>query len=443
VTVGVGRGAQLGILIKEGAALETSERVTTAAFDKTGTLTRGRPEVTDVIVSGMGEGELLGLAASLERNTRHPLGAAIVGKAREEGLKPMEASGFRTVGGKGVEGLVDGRMVLAGNPAMLKEKGIAMPGALKSKVTRLEGQGKTPVLVAVDGRVRGVIAVADELKPSSVEAVKALRGMGLKAVMITGDNERTARAIAKRAGIDDVRAGVLPGEKAEEVKRLQSAGEVVAFVGDGINDAPALAQADVGIAIGSGTDVAVESGDIVLVKSDLMDVPASIHLGRKVISRIRQNLFWAFAYNTALIPLAAGALYPLFGLTFRPEFAGFAMAMSSVTVVSLSLQLRGYTPPVKAIGGGAAEEEPLISDDDWAMSEMAPDTDEDEEDDDMAIDPICNMKVDPATAKWMSSYKGKNFFFCAEGCKKTFDADPAKYASGDAADPDVHCCGGH
>lgn len=349
VTVGVGRGAELGVLVKSGEALEMSEKLTTIVFDKTGTLTKGAPEVTDIIGVEIDEKELLKLAASVEKNSQHPLAEAIVRRAQEKGIEMEEIKGFDTFGGKGVMAKVKGKDVLIGNRTLFKENNIPYSGDIEKKILQLEKEGKTVVLIARDDTMIGIIAIADTLKETTKEAIKALKDMGLNVIMITGDNARTAQTIADKIGIDRVLAEVLPQDKAEEVKRLQDKGEVIAFVGDGINDAPALAQADVGIAIGSGTDVAIESGEIVLIKDDLMDAVSAVQLGKKVMSRIKQNLFWAFAYNMALIPMAAGILHPFFGITFKPELAGLAMAMSSVTVVTLSLMLKKYTPPAKRV----------------------------------------------------------------------------------------------
>ncbi|MEA1907622.1 MAG: heavy metal translocating P-type ATPase [Euryarchaeota archaeon] len=363
VTVGIGRGAELGILIKNGVALEVSEKLTTIVFDKTGTLTRGEPEVTDIIgaigitgtngtysTSGAENDlrELLKVAASVEASSQHPLAEAVVRRAREEDIEIFgrTSEGFDTFEGKGVVAKIDGKEVLVGNRTLFGERNILYSEDSKRKMLQLENEGKTVITIAIDGKIHGMIAIADQLKETTGDAIKELKRMGFNVVMITGDNSRTANRVAEQIGIKDVLSEVLPQDKAGEVARLQKNGEVVAFVGDGINDAPALAQADVGIAIGSGTDVAIESGDIVLMKDDLMDAVSAVQLGRKVMSRIKLNIFWAFAYNTALIPVAAGILYP-FGITFRPELAGLAMAMSSVTVVSLSLMLRGYLPPAK------------------------------------------------------------------------------------------------
>ncbi len=347
VTVGVGRGAELGILIKNGEALEVSEKVTTVVFDKTGTLTRGRPEVTDILATGISEATLLSFAAGVEKNSLHPLAQAVVRLAGSRNIPIEPAERFDTYGGKGVSALILKEEVLVGNRAFLQEKGIAIPEGIDAAISRFEQDGKTAILVAVSGQMAGALAVADTLKETTQAAVTRLKTMGLKVVMITGDNRRTADAIARRTGIENVVAEVLPQDKAAHVKALQERGEIVAFVGDGINDAPALAQADVGIAVGGGTDVAIESADIVLIKDNLLDSVAAIQLSKKVMGRIRGNIFWAFAYNAALIPVAAGVLYPSLGITFRPELAALAMALSSVTVVSLSLLLKTYIPEAK------------------------------------------------------------------------------------------------
>ncbi len=347
VTVGVGRGAELGILIRNGEALEISEKVTTVAVDKTGTLTRGKPEVTDLVPAGISEETLLAFAAAVEKNSAHPLAQAVVRRAGERGVKGEPADHFTTFGGKGVSATVLNETVLVGNRALLQENHIPIPPEAETQISGFEQDGKTVVFVAAGGQFAGMIGIADTLKESSKTAVAQLNEMGIAVVMVTGDNRRTADAIARQAGITQVIAEVLPDTKAREVKTLQEKGGTVAFVGDGINDAPALAQADVGIAIGSGTDVAIESGEIVLINNDLTDAVAAIQLSKKVMGRIRGNIFWAFAYNTALIPVGAGLLYPFFGITFRPELAAAAMALSSVTVVTLSLLLKRYIPPAK------------------------------------------------------------------------------------------------
>jgi Cu+-exporting ATPase len=350
VTVGVGRGAELGILVRNGEALEIADRLTSVVFDKTGTLTRGKPAVTDIIATGIYERTLLAIASGVEKNSSHPLAEAVVRKAESEGVRPEDTAEFTTFGGKGVFARVLGEEVYIGNRTLMAERGVVIPPELDSQVTALERDGKTGFIVSVAGTPAGIIAVADAIKATTPDAIRELEAMGLSVAIITGDNQRTAAAVARQVGIRTVISEVLPEDKAREVEALQKAGGVVAFVGDGINDAPALARADVGIAIGSGTDVAIESGDIVLIKDDLLDAVAAIQLSRKVMQRIRQNIFWAFAYNTALIPLAAGLLYPFFGYTFSPELAALAMAASSVTVISLSLMLKRYIPPAKKEG---------------------------------------------------------------------------------------------
>ena len=347
ITVGLGRAAELGVLVKSGEALEVSEKLDAVVFDKTGTLTVGRPEVTDLVGFGIGDRELLRIAAGIEANSEHPLAEAVVRRARSEGVAIAEADSFEALGGKGVIARIDGVDAAVGNRVLLREMGIEIPEEAEGAALRLEEGGKTALLVALGGRVVGVVGIADALKENSKEAVERLQEMGFSVVMITGDNPSTAGIVAKEIGIERVLAEVLPSDKAREIKNLQDGGSVVAFVGDGINDAPVLAQADVGIAIGSGTDVAIESGEIVLIRDDLLDAVAAIELSRKVMGRVKLNLFWAFAYNSALIPVAAGVLYPSFGIVFRPELAGLAMAASSVTVVSLSLMLKGYVPPAK------------------------------------------------------------------------------------------------
>jgi Cu+-exporting ATPase len=350
VTVGIGRGAELGVLVKEGEALEVSQKLTTVMFDKTGTLTKGQPEVTDIFPMGVKKKDLIRLAGSVEKNSQHPLAEAVVRQAKRENVKLATSKKFDTYGGKGVSAVVENKEVLLGNRTLLKQKGIAFKKAEKD-LEKLEKQGKTGVLMVVDGKLSGVIGIADPIKATTKRAIDELKKMDIKVVMVTGDNRRTAQAIAREIGIENVRAQVLPQDKAWEVRDLQEKGEVVAFIGDGINDAPALAQADVGVAIGSGTDVAMESGEIVLIKDDLVDAVGAIQLSKKVMTRIKQNLFWAFFYNTILVPLAAGLLFIIAKLAFDanvmfpPELAGAAMAMSSVTVITLSLMLKGYVPP--------------------------------------------------------------------------------------------------
>ncbi len=342
IMVGTGRGAERGILIKSAERLEIAHRIRTVIFDKTGTLTRGEPVVTDVVgVTDADRVEVLRLAAVAEWGSEHPLGKAIVEKAREAGVAATSADGFEAIPGQGVRARVDGKLIRLGSAKFLVDHGIALNG-LEKEGARLAEEGKTPIYVAAADQALGVIAVADTLKPSARGAVEALHALGIEVAMLTGDNARTAAAIARQAGIDRVLAEVLPQQKAEEVKQLQAEGRIVAMVGDGINDAPALAQADVGIALGTGTDVAIETADIALLRDDLMGVVASIQLSRRTMRTIRQNLFWAFFYNTLLIPVAAGVLYPFFGILLNPMVAGAAMAFSSVSVVSNSLRLRRF-----------------------------------------------------------------------------------------------------
>lgn len=340
IMVGTGRGAERGILVKGGEALETAHRLTTVVLDKTGTLTKGEPRLTDVVpADGISGDELLRLAASAECGSEHPLGEAIVAGARHLGL--TEPAGFDAPTGRGVVATVEGRRILVGSSRLMGENGISENG-LSRELERLAGEGKTPVLVAVDGEPAGIVAVADTVREESREAVEALERMGLEVAMITGDGERSARAVARELGIGRVLAEVLPEGKSGEIEKLQAEGEVVAMVGDGINDAPALAQADVGIAIGTGTDVAIEASDLTLISGDVRGVGRAIKLSGATMRNITQNLFWAFAYNVVLIPVAAGALYPFFGEAglLNPVFAAAAMALSSVTVVSNALRLR-------------------------------------------------------------------------------------------------------
>jgi len=345
ILVGTGKGAENGILIKGGESLETAHRLDTVVFDKTGTLTRGEPEVVDRAASGeWRDDEVLGLAAAAEKGSEHPLGEAVVRKAASLGLKTEEAArGFRALEGMGVEADVGGRKVLIGSERLLGERGIDA-GDLAGPAESFSEAGRTPVFVAVDGRAAGVMALADSLKPGAKAAVERLRNLGLAVVMLTGDRRETAEAVAREVGIDRVLAQVLPGDKVRVIRELQEEGRRVGMVGDGINDAPALVQADVGIAIGTGTDIAMEAADITLVRGRLGGVADAVELSRRTIRTIKQNLFWAFFYNTVGIPLAAGVLYPFFGILLRPVFAAAAMAFSSVSVVSNSLRLRWARP---------------------------------------------------------------------------------------------------
>jgi Cu+-exporting ATPase len=337
VMVATGRGAELGILIKGGEPLERSSRLDTVVFDKTGTVTEGRPTVQRIASDD--EARALRLAASLERRSEHPLGEAIRAAAADRGLTLADPGHFASLTGRGVTGIVEGQRVAVGNGALLEGLGVAL-GRFAAEAEAFAGDGLTPVFVAMDGSVAAVIGVADAVKPSSREAVAGLRGLGLETVLLTGDDARAAESVARAVGIDRVVADVLPERKLEEIRRLQAEGRTVAMVGDGINDAPALAQADVGIAMGTGTDVAMEAGDVTLMRGDPVGVPRAIALARRTMRVMRQNLFWAFVYNVVGIPIAAGALYPTFGLRLTPAMAAAAMAVSSVSVVMNSLRLR-------------------------------------------------------------------------------------------------------
>jgi len=359
IMVGTGKGAEHGILIRNGEALERAHQIKTVFLDKTGTLTRGEPVVTDIIAAhSFSQEEILQLAASAEHNSEHPLGEAVVKAALEKKLELSPSSDFNALPGQGVEALVEGKKLLLGNLGLMKERGFSLNGLVEKSAKLLE-EGKTVMFLGLDSQVAGIVALADTLKPNAKEALQSLRKIGIETAMLTGDNRRTAEAIAREAGIDQVLAEVFPEHKASEVKKFQDERKVVAMVGDGINDAPALAQADVGIAIGTGTDVAMETGDITLISGDLMGVVTAISLSKRTMRTIKQNLFWAFAYNTALIPVAAGVLYLVFGnigvpsgLHFilgeygflNPILAAAAMAVSSITVVSNSLRLRRFKP---------------------------------------------------------------------------------------------------
>ncbi len=393
IMVGTGKGAESGILIKGGESLERAYKIDTVVLDKTGTITKGEPEVTDIV------GDVLKIAAAAEKNSEHPLAEAIVKKAKEKRVKIPNVKDFYEYPGKGVKASLDGIEILVGNKKLVKEK--ELKNSFEKESRKLEELGKTVLFVAEDGEVKGLIAIADTLMEHSMEAVQEMKNMNLEVVMLTGDNQKTAQAIANQVGIDRVLSEVLPEDKSDEVKKLQKEGRIVAMVGDGINDAPALAQADVGIAIGSGTDVAIETGDIVIIKHDLRDIVSSIKLSKKTVNKIKQNLFWAFIYNIIAIPIAAGILYPIL---LPPALAAAAMAMSSVTVVTNSLLLKRFNPKKgekkKEKGGGKMTK---------------------------AIDPVCKMEVDPKTAKYKSDYKGKTYYFCAPGCKKSFDENPKKF----------------
>jgi Cu+-exporting ATPase len=344
IMVGTGKGAEYGVLIKGGEALESTHKIKTIVFDKTGTITEGRPEVTDILTTDIiDKQKLLQIAASAEKGSEHPLGEAIVRGAEKQNLEMLKIDKFAAIPGHGIQVELDKKLVYLGNRKLMLEKKVDLSD-LEDESDRLASEGKTPMYISIGSQLAGIIAVADIVKESSANAIKKLHQMGIEVAMITGDNRRTAEAIAKQVGIDRVLAEVLPEDKANEVKKLQAEGKKVAMVGDGINDAPALAQADIGIAIGSGTDVAMESADIVLMRSDLMDVPTAIQLSKSTIRNIKQNLFWAFAYNIAGIPLAAGLLYIFGGPKLNPMFAAAAMSLSSVSVLVNALRLKSFKP---------------------------------------------------------------------------------------------------
>jgi len=345
IMVGTGKGAEHGVLIRGGEALETAHKLNAIVLDKTGTITKGEPAVTDILIAeGHQSEDILRLAASAEKSSEHPLGEAILKRAREDDLALKDPGDFNAIPGHGIEATIEGKNVLLGNTKLMNDRDIDLQD-LPQQAEALSGEGKTPMWVAVDGKIAGIIAVADTLKETSKAAIGALRHLGLEVIMLTGDNRRTADAIAGQIGIDRTLAEVLPDGKANEIKKLQAENRKVAMVGDGINDAPALAQADVGFAIGTGTDVAMESSDITLISGDLTGVVTAIALSKATIRNIKQNLFWAFAYNTILIPVAAGILFPFFGILLNPIFAAAAMALSSVTVVTNALRLRRFKPP--------------------------------------------------------------------------------------------------
>jgi Cu+-exporting ATPase len=400
IMVGTGKGAELGVLVKSAGALELLHRVGIVVFDKTGTLTVGKPVVTDVVPApGFDADGFLALAAAAEQGSEHPLGEAIVTEAKARGLALPPVSEFQAVPGQGVDALAPDGRILLGNAGMMQARGIDSAG-LVPVARRLAAEGKSVVYVAFAGETHGLVAVADVLKPDARAVVAALKALGIEVAMLTGDTRLTGEAIARQAGIDRVMAEVLPEQKAAEIKRLQAEGRLVAMVGDGINDAPALAQADVGIAMGSGTDVAIEAADVTLMRGNLHGVVTAVELSRRTIRIIKENLGWAFGYNIVLVPVAAGALYPLWGVLLSPILAGLAMALSSVSVVANSLRLKRFHTTLTEKGERA-----------------------------MAKDPVCSMEVDPKKAAAQSNYKGQIVYFCAVGCKQKFDANPEKYLS--------------
>jgi Cu+-exporting ATPase len=451
IMVGTGKGARTGILIRSAEALENAHKLDTFVLDKTGTVTAGKPALTDIHAIGeYDEPDLLALVAAAESPSEHPLAAAITAGARDRSLSLPAADGFDSVTGKGVQATVGGHAVLVGTERLLADVGIDTAG-LQPVAAELSGQGKTPVLVAVDGQAVGVLAVADTVKDDSAAAVAALRRLGIDVIMITGDNARTAAAIAAQVGVGRVLAEVLPDCKAHEIRRLQAEGRRVGMVGDGINDAPALAQADVGLAIGTGTDVAIEAADITLISGSVAGVVSAIRLSRATMRNIRQNLFFALVYNALGVPLAAGVLYPLFGIRLSPMFAAAAMAASSLSVVSNANRLRRYEPePLPPAGPITVQPRVEVAPEHAPHGALQPVTaapqhqPEHEPQDaahqhdgehhqepasDGAVDPVCGMRVDPANAAERRDRDHHTVYFCSAGCAATFDADPNRYLS--------------
>ncbi|MCX5275393.1 heavy metal translocating P-type ATPase [Streptomyces virginiae] len=439
VMVGTGKGAQAGILIRSAEALETAHKLDTVVLDKTGTVTAGKPVLTDVhAADGFQDNELLVLVAAAEADSEHPLAGAIVTGARQRGLTLPAAQGFDSVTGKGVRATVEGHAVLVGTARLLGDAGIDT-SALTPVAAGMSAQGKTPVLAAVDGRPAGVLAVADTVKDDSAQAIAALRRLGIDVVIITGDNVRTAAAIAAQVGVDRVLAEVLPEHKADEIRRLQAEGRTVGMVGDGINDAPALAAADVGLAIGTGTDVAIEAADITLISGSLTGVVTAIRLSRATMRNIRQNLFFALVYNAVGVPLAAGALYPVWGIRLSPIIAAAAMALSSLSVVTNASRLRRWHPtplppatvePVEPRVESAADRAPAhAAESDGQRPHLEPVAGEDHSQgaEAITVDPVCGMRVDPAAAAERRDAASGSYFFCSAHCAAAFDADPVHY----------------
>jgi Cu+-exporting ATPase len=423
ITVGTGKGAEAGILIRSAEALESAHRLDVLVLDKTGTITRGEPALTDVIPApGFDADQLLRLVASAERPSEHPLGQAIARGAVDRGIATVEPVDFESVTGKGLRAVVDGKSVLVGRGLLLADAGVDA-ATFQAEMDRLSGLGKTPMLVAVDGRFAGLIAVADTVKPDSAAAVAALQRLGLEVVMITGDNERTAAAIAAEVGIRRVLAEVLPENKASEVRRLQDEHRRVGMVGDGINDAPALAQADVGFAIGTGTDVAIEASDVTLISGALGGLVTAVALSRATMRNIRQNLFLAFVYNTAGIPLAAGVLYPLTGWRLSPIIAAAAMALSSLSVVSNANRLRRFKAPSVPTTPAHAGVLPTHVEVTKAALSQAVGADGHG----LVRDTVCGMELEPNASRPVTTYDGITHQFCSAHCREAFTADPRRY----------------
>ncbi len=437
ITVGTGKGATHGILIRSAEALETAHKLDAIILDKTGTITKGVPALTDVYpAADIDEDRLLSIVAATERASEHPLATAVVAGAAERALALPEVSDFEAITGQGVRATVDGQLILVGNRRLLQSFGVDVEPLMASH-DWLASQGKTPMLVGFAGRPAGVIAVADTLKEGSAAAVAALERRGIEVIMMTGDNRATAAAIATEVGIRRVVAEVLPEHKAAEVRRLQAEGKIVGMVGDGINDAPALAQADVGSAIGTGTDVAIESSDITLISGALSGIVTAVDLSRATMRNIKQNLVFAFLYNTLGIPIAAGALYPAFGIMLSPILAAAAMAMSSLSVVTNANRLRRFTPqsvrpadpagvvPVVEIGGTT---EPLHHIQRKGTSMFGKKKNSTAR----VLDPACGMKINPSTAAATREHDRITIYFCSVGCAQTFDSDPHRYGHGQA-----------
>jgi P-type Cu+ transporter len=421
VMVGTGKGAQAGILIRSAEALETAEKLDTIVLDKTGTITAGKPALTDIRPVGeVSASELLALAAAAEADSEHPLAAAIAAGAREQGLAPPAATAFDSITGKGVQATVNGHAVLVGSARLLTDAGIDTT-TLDPIAAELAAQGKTPVLTAVDGTPAGALAVADTVKDDSAAVIAALHRLGIQVVMLTGDNARTAAAIAREVGVRRVLAEVLPEHKADEIRRLQSEGRKVGMVGDGINDAPALAAADIGLAIGTGTDVAIEAADITLISGSLAGVVTAIALSKATMRNIRQNLFFALAYNGIGIPVAAGILYPFTGIRLSPVIAATAMALSSLSVVINASRLRHWHPAPLPAAGERTGEPQVETPAGQGTGIQDPGT--------SATDPVCGMPVNPAAAAERRETGAGTTYFCSAHCAAMFDAEPARYAA--------------
>ena len=429
IMVGTGKGAQAGILIRSAEALETAHKLDTIVLDKTGTITAGKPALTDIHpVGDLDETDLLTLVAGAEADSEHPLAAAIVAGAHDRGLHLPTATGFASVTGKGVRATVAGRTVLVGTARLLRDAGIDTTD-LDPVAAELSAQGKTPVLAAVDGHPAGVLAVADTLKDDSAAAIADLHRLGIDVVMITGDNARTAAAIAGQVGVRRVLAEVLPEHKADEIRHLQGEGRRVGMVGDGINDAPALAQADVGLAIGTGTDVAIEAADITLISGSLAGVVTAIRLSRATMRNIRQNLFFALIYNAVGIPIAAGVLYPILGIRLSPIIAAAAMALSSLSVVGNANRLRRWRPSPLPAATPTPVEPRVETGADHALPAASGLTHPSHPAGETAVDPVCGMPVSPDTAAAHRDTTAGTFHFCSTGCAATFDTDPDRYTA--------------